>query len=126
MLSNSDLRENRAIIYNAKCQICNAPYDDRKINNLCRSFRHLISSVVRSVKTCTHLSMLYAPAITLHSMRMMFTLMIFIDSFDSCHCRGSNTRFENSNSNSMLRFGKIYSISALNLALHCIVISADS
>ena len=54
MLSNSDLRENRAIIYNAKCQIRNAPYDDRKINNLCQSFRYLISSVARSAKTRVH------------------------------------------------------------------------
>ena len=45
----------------------------------------------------------YAPAVILHSIRMMFTLIIFIDTSDSYHCRGSSMRFnENSNSDPIL------------------------
>jgi len=51
----------------------------------------------------THLLWLYAPAVTLHSMRIMFTLRILIGMSDLCHFRGRNIRVdENPNSDPML------------------------
>ena len=57
---------------------------------------------------CTRLPLLYAPAVTLHSMRIMFTFMVLIGSSDSCHRPGSNIRFvEKPSSDPMLlRFVK--------------------
>jgi len=48
MQSNDDLlfakiKQSFILVHNANRQICNAPYDDRKVNDLCRSFRYLIS-----------------------------------------------------------------------------------
>ena len=62
------------------------PYD-RKVNDLHLSDILYPSGTLgkNSCIACTHLSLLYAPAVMLHSMRIMFTLMIFIDSSDSCH-----------------------------------------
>jgi len=52
------------------------------------SFRYLISWW-RSAKIHVHLSLLYALAVTLHSIGIIFTLRMFIDTFDSCHYCGS-------------------------------------
>ena len=50
----------------------------------------------------TDLALLYAPVVT---QSMIFTLMIFIDTSDSCHFRGSSTGFdENLNSDPIVRF----------------------
>ena len=52
---------------------------------------------------CTRALLLYAPAVTLHSTRIMFTFIISIDTSDSCHLRGSSHRFdENPSSDPML------------------------
>ena len=62
---------------------------------------------------CTHLSLLYAPAVTLHSIRMMFTLMIFIGTSDSCHCRvplQHTIRRKSQQQTNVARFCKIYPI----------------
>jgi len=75
---------------------------------------------------CTHLSLLYAPAVTLHLTQIMFTLIIFIDTFDSCHCRGSSIFWwEFKQRSKVVGFGEIYPISALDLTLHRIVVGAN-
>jgi len=48
MQSNSDflfakIEQSTVLINNANCQVHNAPCNDRKINDLCRRFRYLIS-----------------------------------------------------------------------------------
>ncbi|XP_018406817.1 PREDICTED: uncharacterized protein LOC108782919 [Cyphomyrmex costatus] len=51
---------------------------------------------------CALLPLLYAPAVTLHSTRMMFTVIMLTNTSDWYHLRGSNTRFENPSSDPML------------------------
>jgi len=41
---------------------------------------------------CTYLLLAYAPAVMLHSIRTMFTLMMFTGKSDSYHFSGFNTR----------------------------------
>jgi len=55
-------------VLNTNRQVHNAPCDYRKINDLCRHFWYLISWRENSCIVYTHLSLLYAPAIILHSM----------------------------------------------------------
>ena len=43
MQSNDDFFFTKIVLIHNANQICNAPYDDRKVNDLCRSFRYLIS-----------------------------------------------------------------------------------
>jgi len=46
MQSNSNLlfaKIEQLTVNNANCQVCDAPWDDWKINDLCRRFRYLIS-----------------------------------------------------------------------------------
>ena len=76
------------------------------VNNLRWSFQYLIISWqhARWKLMCAHLPLLYAPAVTLHSICMIFTLMIFIGTSDLCHYRGSSMQFdENPSSESTLR-----------------------
>ena len=99
------LRENQSavLVHHANR---NAPYNDRKVNDLSLSDILYPSGMLgeNSCIVCTHLSLLYVLTVTLHSIRMIFTLMTFIGTSDSCHCRGSNTRFdENLSSEPMLR-----------------------
>jgi len=71
---------------------------------LCKRFRYLIFwwHGKNLCIVCTHLSLLYTAAITLHLTWMIFTLMI-ISTFDSCHCRDSCTHFnENPSSDPIL------------------------
>ena len=111
--SNGFFHKNRAIvlIHNANRQIRNVPYDDRKVNDLCRSF--LISYILmthsvfmeNSCIVWTDLSLLCASVVTLHLMRMIFKFMILIDTSDSCHCCNSSMRFdENLNSDPIVKF----------------------
>jgi len=44
-LFSAKIEQSAVLIHNAKRQICNAPYDDQKANDLRRSFRHLISTL---------------------------------------------------------------------------------
>jgi len=85
-------------------------------------FNILYFSGMLSKNSCivyTHLRLLYASAIMLHSIQMIFTLMIFIGTSDSCHCRDSNTRSdENLNNEPIVAgFRKIYSIDAFDLVV---------
>ena len=84
------------LIHHANYQIRN---NDRKINDLQWSFRYhtFVLYIV-----CMHLLLLFASAITLHSIGMMFTLIIFISTSNSCHCRGSTRFNENPTSESMI------------------------
>ena len=75
---------------------------------------------------CTYLLLLYISTVTLHSIRMIFTLMIFIGTFDSCHCRDSSTRFDENLSEPMLRFCKIYPIGAFDLISHRIIVGVNN
>jgi len=81
MQSNGDLlsakiEQSVILIHNAKRR--NALYDDQKVNNLRKSFVSPGDMLGKnSCIACTHLPLLYILAVTLHSRRMMFTL-IFI------------------------------------------------
>jgi len=134
MRFNSDLfsakiERSTVLINNVNHQVRNAPCDDWKVNDLCRRFRYLISWwYVRrnSYIVCMHLSLVYAPEVTLHSTRIMFTLIIFIGTSDTCYCRGSIIRFdENPKWSNVVGFDEIYRISALDLTLHRIVVDAN-
>jgi len=109
MQSNSDLLsakiEQSVLIHNAKGQFRNASYDDRKVNDLYRSFRNFTSwrHARRKLVYRVH-TLVVTLAVTLHS-----TNDAYVDIDDIYRyvrfmpCRGSNMRFdENLNSNPML------------------------
>jgi len=73
---------------------------------------------------CTHLLLLYASALTLHSIHMIFTLMIFIGMFYSCHVAAPKRDLTKISAASqrfaaVVRFCKIYS----HLTSHRIVVA---
>jgi len=73
---------------------------------------------------CTHLLLLYASALTLHSIHMIFTLMIFIGMFYSCHVAAPKRDLTKISAASqrfaaVVRFCKIYS----HLTSHHIVVA---
>jgi len=77
--------------------------DDRKVHDLCRSFRYLISwwHARRKLvyRVCTHLSLLYARSCCIQYEWLRWWYL----SIYPIHCRGSNTWFdENVNSDPML------------------------
>ena len=95
-LFTSKIEQPSVLIHNAYRQIRNDPCGDWKVNDLRGHSRYLISWVGLSEKIhvsyVQRLPLLYAPAVTLHSTRIMFTFMILIGSSDSCHRSGSNAR----------------------------------
>ena len=86
---STKIEQSAVLVYHMNRQILNALYDDRKVNEIiCRSFRYLISWRYARWKLvyCVHASIVAVPIVTLHSIRMIFTLMIFIGIFDLCYC----------------------------------------
>jgi len=72
------------------------------------------------------MSLLYTPAVTLHSMRMMFMLMIFINNWFVPLLWFQHTIRKFQQRSNIVRFDEIYSISAFDFILHCIVIGMNS
>jgi len=74
------------------------------VNDLRRPLRYLISwrhAQWKFVYRVRVLPLLYAPAVTLHSMRITFTFIMLIDMSD-CHLRSRNIHFDkNSSSDTM-------------------------
>ena len=72
---------------------------------------------------CTDLSLTYAPVVILHSILIMFTLIMFIREVDSYHLLGCNNLDVNPSIDPMV-FGlsNFYPISAIDFSPHGIVI----
>jgi len=98
------VEQSSVLVDDAYCQIRNALCDDRQVSDLRRCFRYLISWChVRGKFMYRMYAFIVALEVTLHSTRIMFTLIILTGKSDLYHFRGCNIRFEeNSSSDPML------------------------
>ena len=128
-LLSAKIEQSVILIHNAKRQIRNAPYNDRMVNDLRRSFRYLISwwHAQRKLMYRMHtLVVAVCTAVTLLSMRMIFT-MIFIN-IHSIHTTVVVPTLNSMKILITIQYCEVWwnLLDKLIWSLHCIVISVDS
>jgi len=133
MQSNCDLFSAKikqsTLVHHANHQICNAPYNNRKVNDLRRPFRYLLYRKARSAKICVHAPVV---AIRTHSHVALDTYDIHVDNIYR-HVQlvplsrlQHAIRQKSQQRAKVVRFCKIYPIGAFDLTSHRIIVDANN